>query len=267
MGAGADAPSERDAARKLQRVQQTLRVVDESGLLSVDDVLPVLESFDTIAAVQERVVESLQRHFACVDRPFVAGSRHVGVRRALTRTPLLMLLLLTHVPRMSSHVQDLRSEITDLAMSSERLRAQVDAQKARLGVVHETQRCDLTGQRLVSHPFHFFPCGHAFLSGALRREMVEHLSPTQRKLLAAKDAEVRRLRKRNPRRTQLAMHDEKRRLEIEERRRQLVGLEREIDDLIAADCPLCGQVVIDSISQPFISDAEREGGALAQWGV
>tara|TARA_B110000208_G_C11775760_1_gene431959 strand:+ start:1775 stop:2218 length:444 start_codon:yes stop_codon:yes gene_type:complete len=135
-----------------------------------------LEPFDTIAAVQQRVVESLQLHFA--------------------------------------HVQDLRSEIADLSLSSERLRLQRDSQRSRLGIVHEAQRCDLTGKRLLAHPFHFFPCGHAFLSGALRREMVAHLSDAQRKLLDKKDAEVRRLQKHKHKHKTAAMHDEKRRAQV-----------------------------------------------------
>jgi hypothetical protein len=53
--------------------------------------------------------------------------------------------------------------------------------------------------------------------------------------------------------------------QIEERQRKLVQLEREIDDLIAADCPLCGRLIIDDITKPFITDIEAR--AAAEWDV
>ena len=42
-------------------------------------------------------------------------------------------------------------------------------------------------------------------------------------------------------------------------------LQAELDSIIAAECPLCGNVMIQSINQPFISKEEEEEAKL--WSI
>ena len=42
-------------------------------------------------------------------------------------------------------------------------------------------------------------------------------------------------------------------------------IQSEIDGVVAAECPLCGSVMIQSINKPFISKEEEEEAAL--WNI
>ena len=42
-------------------------------------------------------------------------------------------------------------------------------------------------------------------------------------------------------------------------------LQAELDNIIAAECPLCGSVMIQSINKPFISKEEEEEALL--WSI
>ena len=42
-------------------------------------------------------------------------------------------------------------------------------------------------------------------------------------------------------------------------------IQSEIDSVVAAECPLCGSIMIQSINKPFISKEEEEEAAL--WSI
>lgn len=41
-------------------------------------------------------------------------------------------------------------------------------------------------------------------------------------------------------------------------------LQTELDDTVATECPLCGEVMIESVGQPFLDDAERTS---SEWDI
>lgn len=43
-------------------------------------------------------------------------------------------------------------------------------------------------------------------------------------------------------------------------------LKEELDDLIASDCPFCGDIMISSISKPFILEEENER-EIEMWAI
>ena len=97
---------------------------------------------------------------------------------------------------------------------------------------------------MLSRPFYKFPCAHGFLED----ELLEHVRPKLR------PAERRQLEKAEAQLKAGALGQIK------------VELMATIDELIAADCPVCGETIIDSIDEPFIDpddeDVYRETWAL-----
>lgn len=59
----------------------------------------------------------------------------------------------------------------DLTLSADRIRADVKALRNRFGFVNIGQKCDLSGQPVLSGPFYIFPCTHVFLVDALVRHV------------------------------------------------------------------------------------------------
>ena len=51
------------------------------------------------------------------------------------------------------------------------------------------------------------------------------------------------------------------------RQAQIEALQAEIDGYLAAECPLCGDVIIRTVGDPLVDDDEEEGGEALAWDV
>lgn len=98
-------------------------------------------------------------------------------------------------------------------------------------------RCALSGKGVLGadEPFFVFPSGFVFLSSSLKKEVLPYLNEKQQARLA--DLE---------RRLHTSGEDDKSR----------VAIQREIDGLVAAECPLTGSIMVDSIDRDF-NDCEE----------
>lgn len=123
---------------------------------------------------------------------------------------------------------DLRDDIARLR--NYRMRMKVDA------------RCALTNKVVLTagEPFYIFPSGYVVLESALVNEVMPYLNEKQRDrveyirnvLRGASDASNQE------------------------------GLKIELDGLIAAECPLTGSVMVESIDRDFEGSEEVEGDFL-----
>jgi hypothetical protein len=95
-------------------------------------------------------------------------------------------------------------------------------------------RCAFTHKAVLAsgEPFYVFPSGYVVLESALKKEVMPYLNEKQR--ARVKEIERDLISKSNS----LPDHNTDR-------------LQCELDGLIAAECPLTGSIMVDSIDRPF----------------
>jgi len=102
-------------------------------------------------------------------------------------------------------------------------------------------RCAYTNRAVLSagEPFYVFPSGYVVLESALKREVLPYLNERQRRRVAEIEREFKVSSKQNRQRDPL-----------------VDSLQAELDGLIAAECPLTGSIMVDSISRGFADDLD-----------
>jgi len=93
----------------------------------------------------------------------------------------------------------------------------------------------------AGEPFYVFPSGYVVLESALKNKILPHLNEKQRNRVE----EIGRDLIRNKKSGGLAIQ-------------ATDSLQAELDGLIAAECPLTGSIMVDSIDQPFKDSVEIE---------
>jgi vacuolar protein sorting-associated protein 18 len=150
----------------------------------------------------------------------------------------------------SSEIADLNEEMEKATENADLIRQDIHGVRDRFGHVSMNQKCALTGEQLHGRPFYLFPCGHAVLDQTLTDEVLRGGS----RALRAKIMKVRS-QLANPESIRAEVQVPKESLEspdsfFEEAVRKL---RRRLDEYVAAECPLCGDLMIRSIDEPLIS--------------
>jgi len=97
----------------------------------------------------------------------------------------------------------------------------------------------------AGEPFYVFPSGYVFVQSALERQVLPQLNEKQR----SRVQEIKNISSRLGQVTD--------------------SLQAELDGLIAADCPLTGSIMVDSIDLPFedsveVGDPSRAGPSIGE---
>ena len=116
--------------------------------------------------------------------------------------------------------------------------------------VSSQQRCEYCVDALFSRQFYLFPCSHGFHSDCLLRRVYSHAHIDGAQLIA-----VRRLEEQLRAVVARVKDADKRAMAQQEH------LQNELDGYIAADCPLCGYVMIRSLSVPLVTESDNEEAA------
>jgi hypothetical protein len=97
-------------------------------------------------------------------------------------------------------------------------------------------RCAFTNKAVLSagEPFYVFPSGYVVLDSPLKKEVLPYLNERQRTRVVEIEKELRKYPK-EP---------------------KLGSLQAELDGLIAAECPLTGTIMVESIDRSF-EDSEE----------
>jgi len=152
----------------------------------------------------------------------------------------------------SSKIEHYLKEMNECDQACDALREELGRLKTVGTRVRGDARCAFTNKYVLEErePFYAFPSGYVVLETALKREVMPYLNQKQVgrvKFIENELARVRRLRGSGGRSThEMALYD----YEIEE-------LQVELDGLVAAECPLTGSVMVDSIDHGF-SDEEDD---------
>ncbi|EQC35886.1 hypothetical protein SDRG_06635 [Saprolegnia diclina VS20] len=217
-------------------IKEAMGILNESEMLQIEDILPFFPDFVVINDFKKEICESLQVY--------------------------------------NDRIEQLKAEMREYTESAELIRADMQQLRKRSANIYGNQRCDLTGDNILSKEFYLFPCGHAFHAAALRQEMTKHLNSFQRQTVKQLMQKLQELSLEPPQSTFQRVAnvfssdknsaDAITALKTNTNERELV--QQKLDEIVASECIFCGEVMIKSIHLPFITDEDeaREG---AEWRI
>uniref|UniRef100_H2ZFS1 Vacuolar protein sorting-associated protein 18 homolog n=1 Tax=Ciona savignyi TaxID=51511 RepID=H2ZFS1_CIOSA len=140
----------------------------------------------------------------------------------------------------NQHIDQLKEEMNEATTSSHSIRKNIQETRNRHLVVGGTDRCFSCQKLLLTRGFYLFPCEHAFHNDCLWGEVRPLLIDSKRDMA---DRLQQRLFVLN---TNDAVSKEERK----KLRQELLG---ELDEAIASECVLCGELAVRSIDTPFLN--------------
>ncbi|KAJ8378135.1 hypothetical protein AAFF_G00247730 [Aldrovandia affinis] len=166
----------------------------------------------------------------------------------------------------SRHIDGLQREMEEATESARRIREDVRDMRGECGAVEAREKCAACDFPLLNRPLYLFLCGHAFHYDCLLQQTGPHLSAyrrgqldeLQRRLVAMALPAKPRPGRGETRRTRRAWAA---RWGAGPSREQIKA---DIDDIVAAECAYCGELMIRSVDRPFI-DPLRFEEEKASW--
>jgi len=201
-------------------VARVVMVLKDCGpdILSIEDVLPFLPDFAQIDQFKDEICDALASY--------------------------------------SSKIEHYLKEMNDCDQACDGLREELSRLKTVGTQVRADARCAFTN-KLVLHegePFYAFPSGYVVLETALKKEVIPHLNEKQLGRLKFIENELARVHNR----TQASSRIVRSSYEVAKDDYDTEELQVELDGLIAAECPLTGSVMVDSIDKGFSDDEDDE---------
>lgn len=144
----------------------------------------------------------------------------------------------------SSKIELYLKEMQECDQACDALREELGRLRSAETHVRADARCAFTNKYVLDEdePFYAFPSGYVVTEGALKREVKPLLNPKQLNRVVAIENELSQLRKKHL--NSLSSNSAQDNYAIEE-------LQSELDGLIAAECPLTGSLMVNSIDQDF----------------
>ena len=156
----------------------------------------------------------------------------------------------------SSHIENLRQDMEECNVAADNIRDDIQAYKNRYVFVRAVDTCSLCNSYLMSKPFHLFTCGHKFHSDCLIDEVMPYLSPARQAKVEELRIEIRALELRG----QDTVSVDSRSVKLSRKDQ----LRSELDDLVASECPYCGEMMLKMIDKPLIEEEDFES-AMLEW--
>jgi len=152
----------------------------------------------------------------------------------------------------SSRIEGFLREMNECDETCDDLRGEISRLRTHRMEMRSDARCAYTGQSVLSsgEPFYVFPSGYVVLESALKREVMPCLNDKQKARVLELERELKVVAgEMTPGRLADTNNHN-----INDR----VALQAEMDGLIAAECPLTGSLMVDSIDQSFPDSDEIE---------
>lgn len=136
----------------------------------------------------------------------------------------------------SSKIDTFLKEMNDCDQICDSLRSEIERLRTHRMLVNADARCALSNKPVLTtgEPFYVFPSGYVFLTSALQEEVMRYLNEDQRRRVQEIFGEMKQAEQN---RNNAATSSSK--------------LQAELDGLIAAECPLTGSIMVDSIDRDF----------------
>lgn len=154
----------------------------------------------------------------------------------------------------NSHINHLKVEMDEATKSASLIREDIHELRNKYGFLRQNQKCDLCGYPVISRQLYLFPCQHVFHSDCLLADAVKNMKGAERQILQDLNGRLQALQR-----------ADEATLAASAKAAQMDKVRGEIDDLVASDCPLCGDIMIKSVGKPFISPDEST--IISSWSL
>eukprot|EP00794_Sanderia_malayensis_P016888 gene16888-18594_t len=123
-------------------VGRAMELLNECGLLKIEDILPFFPDFVTIDQFKDAICKSLQEY--------------------------------------NQHIDQLKNDMKDATASARVVRAEIHEIRNRYSTINAQEKCAVCHYPLLTRSFYCFPCSHVFHSDCLISEVSCHLKDRQR---------------------------------------------------------------------------------------
>ena len=149
----------------------------------------------------------------------------------------------------SSKIESFLKEMNECDQTCDALREEIRRLSSHRMLMHAEARCAFSNKLVLDagEPFYVFPSGYVILESPLKKEVMPYLNEKQRARVAEIENLLNDLRK------------DTNVIESEDRETQIEALQSELDGLVAAECPLTGVIMVNSIDRGFDDCVEVDG--------
>ncbi|XP_053140605.1 vacuolar protein sorting-associated protein 18 homolog isoform X1 [Hemicordylus capensis] len=161
----------------------------------------------------------------------------------------------------NKHIEELKTEMEEATQSAKRIREDIQEMRNKYGSVEPQEKCAACDFPLLNRPFYLFLCGHMFHYDCLLQAVYPNLP-------AYKQIKLEDLQKKLSATSQPSKShhcpkgtDPAGQGKSQPSREQMKA---DIDDIVAAECVYCGELMIQSIDKPFI-DPQRYEEEMQSW--
>ena len=173
-------------------IKEVLQIINESSVLSIEDILPHLKDFTEIGPFKKDIKASLEKY--------------------------------------SQQIIKLQREMDDYTSNAEEIRKDTKQLLLRSSMITSNRKCDLSGKPILNTQFILFPCTHIFRFDELCKRIEEY-------------------------RKQIGEY-------------QPFQTRQEFMEYASRQCALCGDMMIDQVTRPFIDyDNEDDRKEAISWSV
>jgi len=144
-------------------------------------------------------------------------------------------------------IDTLKESMEEYANNATLIRKDINELRNRSGFVSSTQKCDLCSQLVLTRQFFLFPCTHVFHVDCMIKEVSIYLEKNPR---ARPDISQMKTKKEKS--------DKKSGRSADEDAREKKKRDRMLEHFAASQCLFCGDIMIDSVQEPFISLTEEQ---------
>eukprot|EP00934_Nitzschia_sp_Nitz4_P005927 Nitzschia sp. Nitz4//scaffold11_size288233//23736//27629//NITZ4_000731-RA/size288233-snap-gene-0.39-mRNA-1//-1//CDS//3329533945//5917//frame0 len=152
----------------------------------------------------------------------------------------------------SSKIENFLKEMNDCDQACDALRGEISRLRTHRMELKADSKCAYTNKPVLTagEPFYVFPSGYVVLETPLKAEVLPYLNDRQKNRVLELESELKVIR---GGRTNRSTHTS--------------SLQAELDGLIAAECPLTGTMMVESIDRPFDDSEEFFGSSPSTGGA
>lgn len=197
-------------------IKTVTQILEECDLLKIEDILPFFPDFVTIDHFKDAICSSLQEY--------------------------------------NKNIELLKEDMKSATESAQQIRHEIKAFRNKFTIIRTQDKCIVCSYAILTRAFYAFPCNHLFHSDCLISEVMPYLNQIQQNRVE----EIRRILSFGGSSAQFksnndVLGDQSNSITATNDRERLLN---ELDDIVANECFYCGDIIISSIDQPFISPEE-----------
>ncbi|KAG4304260.1 hypothetical protein PORY_002235 [Pneumocystis oryctolagi] len=148
----------------------------------------------------------------------------------------------------NSNIDDLLKKMGDLTTSADNIRHNIDDHNKWFTILNVEEKCNICKNMLLNDQFYVFPCQHCFHKDCLFSKI-------------SKDTTFWQYRRFQDLQSMISKFENN---VSEKQQKQYKQLCKELDDIVSAECILCGSNIIRNIDRSFIDTSSKE---ISLWNI